>query len=142
VVHIVLSKKPMQPQEKRLMMLGRCDNCNQLRPGSRAAPHGCEGFFCYVCRGDILDPYGELSMEPYRLPGERLTVWAFGESIYIHTNGRALALERLQAAALAEGITKVLSGEYDRASTDDQAAPSEKSKARETTRSLLEDLDL
>jgi hypothetical protein len=46
------------------MTIGYCDACDQLRPGSRCTS-SChtEGFICYVCRGDVLDPYGELESE-------------------------------------------------------------------------------
>jgi hypothetical protein len=46
-----------------MMAVSYCDICNNLRPGSRGESCGCEGFFCHVCRGDELDPYGELEID-------------------------------------------------------------------------------
>ena len=43
-----------------VMAIQHCDNCNQFRPGASGESCGIEGFFCHICRGDELDPYGEL----------------------------------------------------------------------------------
>ena len=40
--------------------ISQCDNCGQTRPGLPGEVYGIEGFFCHICRGDELDPYGEL----------------------------------------------------------------------------------
>jgi hypothetical protein len=118
------------------MAIARCDNCNQVRPGSHAAPHGCEGFFCYVCRGDTVNPYNE----PFVLNGERLVVWRTENNVSIHTNGRALSLSIEQARVLLTGLQEVLSGDYDRAVTADMLASRKKEIKFDID--LLRDLDL
>ena len=45
------------------MAIAHCDNCNNFRPGLSGESCGCEGFFCHICRGDELDPYGEIDDE-------------------------------------------------------------------------------
>jgi hypothetical protein len=45
------------------MAIAHCDNCNNFRPGSSGEACGVEGFFCHICRGDELDPYGEIEEE-------------------------------------------------------------------------------
>lgn len=45
------------------MAISYCDACNNFRPGSSGESCGCEGFFCYICHGDILDPYCEIDDE-------------------------------------------------------------------------------
>jgi len=45
------------------MAISECDACGNVRPGSRGESCGCEGFFCHICRGDELDPYGELEID-------------------------------------------------------------------------------
>ena len=42
------------------MTIAACDNCGKVRPGAGGFAHGIEGWFCHICRGDVLDPYGEL----------------------------------------------------------------------------------
>lgn len=43
------------------MAISHCDACSNFRPGSSGtAPCGTEGFFCHICRGDVLDPYCEI----------------------------------------------------------------------------------
>jgi hypothetical protein len=42
------------------MAIAQCDNCGKVRPGCMGEAYGVEGFFCHICRGDELDPYGEL----------------------------------------------------------------------------------
>ena len=119
------------------MAIARCDNCNQVRPGAPATVHGCEGFFCYVCRGDTVNPYNE----PFVLNGERLVVWRTENNISIHTNGRALSLSIEQAQSLLKGLQEVLSGDYDRAATADVIAATSYRPGKKVF-DLLEDLDL
>jgi hypothetical protein len=45
------------------MVIAQCDNCGQTRPGHKCDIFGVEGFFCWICHGDELDPYGELEEE-------------------------------------------------------------------------------
>lgn len=42
-------------------MIGSCDNCDRQRvPVMHGSFCGCETTQCYVCNGDVEDPYGEL----------------------------------------------------------------------------------
>ena len=43
------------------VMIGNCDNCDRTNvPVSNGQFCGCDTTQCYVCQGDVLDPYGEL----------------------------------------------------------------------------------
>ena len=42
-------------------MIGSCDNCGKDNvPVFNGTSCGCETTQCYLCNGDIADPYGEL----------------------------------------------------------------------------------
>ncbi len=42
-------------------MIGSCDNCGKNDvPVFSGAACGCETTQCYLCNGDVADPYGEL----------------------------------------------------------------------------------
>ncbi len=46
------------------MSIAQCDNCGKTRPGSKGSFAGMETWQCYVCQGDVEDPYGELPEDP------------------------------------------------------------------------------
>jgi hypothetical protein len=60
------------------MTIAECDNCGKVRPGASGEAYGVEGFFCHICRGDELDPFGEIG-DSRR--DEQLRIQALGAAI-------------------------------------------------------------
>ena len=47
-------------------MIGSCDNCGRNDvPVFNGVACGCETTQCYLCNGDIADPYGELEPQEF-----------------------------------------------------------------------------
>jgi len=62
----------------------------------------------------------------YIINGERLMLWRIADNIYIHTNGRALAISPEQAEAMHAGLGHILRGDTDRCATSDMVTSQSK----------------
>jgi hypothetical protein len=63
------------------MAISNCDICDKLHPGSAGTSAcGIEGFFCHICRGDELDPYGEIDDAIEAVEGKLLILIAKAET--------------------------------------------------------------
>ncbi len=82
------------------MAISECDACGNVRPGSRGESCGCEGFFCHVCRGDELDPYGELEIDCTMCDGAGCHLCDRSGRLYVVTT--PVTLDDLDARAADE----------------------------------------